>query len=85
MYLLYLDESGGPNSWSVQKHFVLGGVAVHEGQVHILAQKLNTIQKHYFPRISIPIPFHATDIREGIGHFRSLQRDIRDEILEKVY
>ena len=32
MYVVYLDESGDPNGWNNnQNHFILGGMAVHEG------------------------------------------------------
>jgi hypothetical protein len=85
MYLLYLDESGGPNSWTIQNHFVLGGVAVHEGQIRTLAEKMNAIQKKHFPQINVQLPFHATDIREGIGRYRAVPRDEREQILREVY
>jgi hypothetical protein len=85
MYLLYLDESGAPNSWRVQNHFVLGGIAVHEGQTHILQQRLDAIQKQHFPDIHVPLPFHATDIREGIDRYRLKQKTEREEILTEVY
>lgn len=85
MYLLYIDESGAPKSWKIQKHFVLGGVAIHEGQVGTLTRKLNELQKQYFPKLSFPIEFHATDIREGIDRWRSFQPEEREEILRKVY
>lgn len=34
MYLLYLDESGSPSAGNADDHLVLGGLAVHEGQVY---------------------------------------------------
>ena len=40
MYILYIDESGDPYSWDEQNHFVLAGVAVHEGQVRNITSKL---------------------------------------------
>jgi hypothetical protein len=64
MYLLYLDESGTPNGWKVQNHFVLGGIAVHEGQTRILEERLDAIQKNHFPEIHVPLSFHATEIRQ---------------------
>jgi hypothetical protein len=85
MHILYLDESGGPNSWNVQNHFVLGGVAIHEGQIDAIAKRVNALQSEYFPGLTVPIHFHATEIREGIGRFRLMQRSRRDELLEAMY
>lgn len=85
IYILYLDESGDPNSWQSQQCFVLGGVAVHEGQVFKLAGELDTLQNHYFPNITVPIAFHATDIRNGRGHFRNFNQSVREQILADVY
>lgn len=85
MYLLYLDESGNPNGWQEQKNFVLGGVAIHEGQIYGLSKQLDAIQEKYFPGILISINFHATDIRRGKGHFKDFTPDTRDQILRDVY
>jgi len=86
MYLLYLDESGDPYAWQEQTHFVLGGVAIHEGQVHRLTKALDGIQQTYFPSISIPLKLHATDIRNGKGpHFRRLHPNVRKMILQDIY
>ena len=86
MRILYLDESGGPNSWQVQENFVLGGVAVHEGQIYPLTRELNTLQEKYFPGISIPIEFHAGAIRQGKGpHFKKFSFDTRRKIIDDVY
>ena len=43
MYLLYIDESGDPGAWS-DNNFVLGAVAVHEGQVFHLGKRLDDIR-----------------------------------------
>ena len=85
MFLLYLDESGDPNSWQSQTCYVIGGVAVHEGQVHGLSSQLDNLQSKYFPGIQIPIPFHATEIRRGKGHFKGFLPDFRNQILGDVY
>jgi hypothetical protein len=69
MYILYLDESGDPNSWQQNKNFVIAGVAVHEGQITLISQRIRAIQEKYFPGISVPIEFHATEIRNGKGIF----------------
>lgn len=86
MYLMYLDESGDPNGWQTgQNHFVLGGLAVHEGQVRAITQQLDAIQQEFFPGISIPITFHATDIRGGKDRFRGLQQGDRERLLGAIY
>jgi hypothetical protein len=45
MYLLYIDESGSGE----HTNFVLGGVAVFEGEIEQISQQLDTLQIHYFP------------------------------------
>ena len=86
MRILYLDESGGPNSWDDQNNFVLGGVAVHEGQIYSLTRELNMLQEKYFPDISIPIEFHVRPIRQGKGpHFNKFDFETRCKIIDDVY
>ncbi|MBX8646087.1 MAG: DUF3800 domain-containing protein, partial [Thermoplasmata archaeon] len=48
-YLLYVDESGDPLGWRDQTHFILGAIAVHEGQVNTISRKLDEIQRIVFP------------------------------------
>jgi len=85
MYIFYLDESGDPSAWEGHRHFVIAGVAVHEGQIEALSRQLAQVQEKYFPGISIPIPFHATDIRGHRKQFEHLSFSVREEILESVY
>ncbi len=85
MHLLYLDESGDPNSWENQKCYVIAGVAIHEGQIYAIGAQMDNVQQRYFPAIQIPIAFHATDIRRHKGHFDGLPRNTRDQILGDVY
>jgi hypothetical protein len=86
MHILYLDESGGPNSWNAQRNFVLGGVAVHEGQIYSITKDLNEIQEKYFPGISFPIELHVTPIRQGKGpYFKKMSKDAREELITDVF
>jgi len=85
MYLFYLDESGEPSNWANQKHFVIAGVAVYEGQVSDLIKNLKVIQERYFPGVSVSIEFHATHIKHSKGLFRSFPLQKREEILDDVY
>jgi hypothetical protein len=86
MHILYLDESGSPNSWNIQKNFVLGGVAIHEGQIYALNRALNAIQEKYFPGITVPIEFHVSPIRKGTPpHFNQFSEDVREQIINDVY
>lgn len=81
MYLLYLDESGDPNGWQYQRNYVLAGVAIFESQIWKLSSELDNIQNKYFPGISYPIAFHASETRRGKGHFDDLKPEIRNNIL----
>ncbi len=47
IYLLYVDESGDLNSFGTQKHFVLGAVAIHEGQVYNLTKNWMPFKPHF--------------------------------------
>lgn len=85
MYLFYLDESGDPYSWQSQKCYVIGGVAIHEGQVHGIGAQMDALQSKYFPGIQIPIAFHASEIKRGKGHFKGISRSRRNQILQDVY
>lgn len=85
MYFLYLDESGDCNSWSQNNNFVIGGVAIHEGQVQVITEKMNAIQHKYFPGIQTHIPFHSTEIRSGHGAFRKTNKDARERILTDLF
>jgi len=85
MNLLYLDESGSADGWKVQDHFVLAGVAVHEGQIYGLTREIDAVQTKYFPSISIPVEFHATEIRRGKNRFKDFNPSRREEILTDMY
>lgn len=85
MYLLYLDESGDPYSWDRHNTFVLGGVAVFEGEVDRLAHSLDEIQKRFFPSIAVPLTFHASEIRSGKGRFRKMPPENRAQLQRDVY
>lgn len=86
MYVVYLDESGDPNGWNNnQNHFILGGLAVHEGQIGRVSTLLDEIQAEFFPEISIPLKFHAVDLYNGRERFRNLTEPVRQELLDAIY
>lgn len=86
MYVVYLDESGDPNGWNNnQNHFILGGLAVHEGQIGRVSAILDEIQAAFFPEISIPLKFHAVDLYNGRERFRDLTEQGRQELLDAIY
>lgn len=86
MYVIYLDESGDPNGWNNnQDHFVLGGIAIHEGQIREISDSLDRVQTEFFPEISIPLKFHAVDINNGNDRFAQFSWDNRQRILDAVY
>ncbi len=85
MYLFYVDESGDPNAWDSQDNFVLGGIAVHEGQVHRLSDELDAVQKAFFPVIAVPLEFHAHRIHSGRDRFRAMSPECRADLLNAAY
>ena len=85
MYLFYIDESGIPRGWDSQDNFVLGGVAIHEGQIRSLSEGLNNVQGRFFPDISVPIEFHAQHLSSGKGRYRKMTHQQRTDILNSTY
>ena len=89
MYIIYLDESGDSNAWSSssQNNFVIGGIAIHEGQIRRLSEALDEIQPRFFPEISMPLKFHAVDIfGKGKDRFRSdLTENQRQQMMNDIY
>ena len=86
MYLLYLDESGSPNS----SHFVLAGVAVYETSVYWATDALNNLQDEYFPNEQENVQFHASPLRGNPSHpveepFEQLTPERRHELLDRLY
>lgn len=71
--------------WQYQKHFVLGGVALHEGQVDGFTKQLDSIQARYLPRLDVRMAFHATEVRGGKGIFRDIREDKREQLMEELY
>lgn len=82
MYLLYLDESGNENDPN-DRYFVLAGLALFERQTYFLAQAFEQVQERYFPNHQ-PIPFHATEIRNGRALWRKVADDVRQRVLNDL-
>lgn len=71
MFLLYLDDAGSVGNPD-EKHFVLAGIAVHEGQSYWLTQSLDEVAQstgHPNPK---NLEFHGSHIRPGRKFWRSL-------------
>lgn len=87
VYVVYLDESGNPSGFkNNQNHFVIAGIAAHEGQIRNLGDGLDRIQSEFFPEIRVPFKFHATDISSGKGRrFRDMTFDSRQRLIDAVY
>ena len=62
MFLLYLDASGTSDVSDVaQKHYVLLGLSVHEGNWFALEKRVAALKRRYeFP--GVPLELHAKDI-----------------------
>ena len=60
MWLLYLDESGNVGQHS---SFVLGGVAVFEGEIYKMTQALNAVVDSTFPNHLPSLELHVREIR----------------------
>jgi len=82
MYLLYVDESGNPDS-ATDRHFVLGGVAMFERKVFWVNEEVDKLQESLFP--GVQVEFHAQEI---VAHaqepWHSLPSDKRTETLQSL-
>lgn len=85
VYLSYLDESGNPEDWTQNRHFVLAGAAVFEGEISGLTEALDGIQKAFVPGVSDPIELHAHHISKGKGRWRQESEELRKDLLRSVY
>ena len=65
------------------RYFVLAGLALFERQTYFLSQAFEQIQERYFPNHQ-PIPFHATEIRNGRELWRKVPHDVRQHVLKDV-
>ena len=79
MYLLYVDESGAPDT----DHFVVGGVAIHEQDAWVLSRRVDRLLE------SVPYPaygseLHADHIRGGKKVWRGVTKDIRAQLNRDV-
>lgn len=76
MYLLYLDESGSAGT----EYFVVGGVAVHEHDAHLLSRAADRLAE------ALPAPvtgaeLHADHMRIGRNRWRQVPKDVRQRAL----
>ncbi len=85
MYLLYIDESGDLNSWETQQNFVLGAIAIHEGQIPTLTTRMMEVQREFFPTVKIPLSFHAYEIRRGNGVYATISSAEREHLMDRIY
>lgn len=81
MYLLYLDESGNPDS-RTESHFVLAGAAVFERVTYHLSRAVDDVQRRNFPDVA-HVDFHASPMRSGKGAWRKVPRHVRASVLDE--
>jgi hypothetical protein len=86
MYLLYLDDSG--SSLNPQEtHFVLGGIACFERQVHWVNASLELLAQNVAPNGTDPdrCEFHASVLRRGKeAPWKGVSKPDRIEISRRV-
>jgi len=86
MHMLYVDESGGDDHSSADRHFVLGGISAFERTPYHLSADVEEIQKEFFPSVTDPIEFRASAIWNGNGEpWNSMARPERMKIMRAIY
>lgn len=86
MYLLYLDDSGSSLN-PHETHFVLGGVACFERQVHWVNTRLDQLAEEVAPEGVDPgsFEFHASTLRRGgEAPWKGVRKPERIEISRRV-
>ncbi len=82
MILLYVDESGSPES--PREHFVVAGVAVHEADLAKLRRQVTGIlERHLDPHLRT-VELHAAAILSGRGVWRSVPRATKENLLSDL-
>lgn len=91
MYILYVDESGVPERHATQtSHYVLLGMAVHEGTWFALDQQVRGLKQRYARRDARDFELHAAWIRRpypeqaAIPGFDALGATARFEAVEEL-
>lgn len=82
LYLLYLDESGNESEANDQ-YFVLAGIVLFERQTYYLSERVEAIQKKYFPSHQ-PITFHLTNIQAKKGLWRKTSESLRQAVITEL-
>lgn len=83
MYLLYVDESGTPES-ADEKYFVLGGIAMHEQRPYWLSEGLNKLEQKFFSA-GEKVEFHAQAITAHADEpWHSMSSQSRTAILDDL-
>jgi hypothetical protein len=83
MFLLYVDESGTPESED-QNYFVLGAVAIYETQAFYLSRNFDNIQDKWFPASAESVEFHSANIRNRNEVFRKFKVDEGKQIFSDL-
>jgi len=82
MYLLFLDESGVARRHT---HFILGGLAIFEGELYPLRASLDGIMQHFFPHAP-QTTLHASELftQAAHGKIEGFTRSAYRELMRKV-
>jgi hypothetical protein len=67
----------------LDRHFVIGGLAVFERVTFWLNRAVDDVQAKHFPGRP-PIEFHASHIRAGKGFWRGVEVPVRESVLQDL-
>jgi hypothetical protein len=79
VYLLYTDESGTPGV--KDKHFVIGGIAIHESDASPLRRAMRGVVTAFLDEDMHSEELHAQQIRAGKGAWRKVPSTTRHALL----
>jgi uncharacterized protein DUF3800 len=82
MHILYVDHSGDPDDPT--RHFVVGGLAIHEADVEGFRRRLNDVLHEHLDEHVRGIELHWQSIRVSKGPWGRIPRHVKESLLQEV-
>lgn len=85
MPIMYVDDSGSPNSADHTNYFVLSGVVVHDDKIKELQKAVCDYKYVNFVDVYVDSEIHSHDINKSTGDFSGIKHDRKIELLDELY
>lgn len=85
MTIIYVDDSGSPNSADQTNYFVLSGVIVHDNKIKDLQKAVCDYKHANFVDAYVDSEIHSHNINKSTGDFSRISYDTKIELLNDLY